>query len=107
MVKTSADGRSRKTWFQVVQAGTASYAAGGFTIAVPDVSKIVSAAIFMTPETLIANATTSIVGLILSYTGKVATVKVCEIDHTTNAWGEVANTTNLSGANFILSGEGF
>lgn len=103
MVKTSADGRMRKTWFQVVQPGTASYSAGGFNITVPDVSRIESAGIFMTPETLIA--TTKNVGLILTYTGNVATVKVCQRSAAA-LWIEVANATNLSGANFILTGKG-
>lgn len=103
MVKTSVDGRIRKTWFQVVQTGTSSYSAGGFTITVPDVSLIKSAAIFMTPETLIA--TTKNVGLILTYTGNVATVKVCQRS-AAQPWVEVANGTNLSGASFILSGKG-
>lgn len=103
MVKTSVDGRIRKTWFQKVQTGTASYAAGGFTITVPDVSRIESASIFMTPETLVA--TTKNVGLILSYAGNVATVKVCQ--RSAGAlWNEVGDGTNLSGANFILTGKG-
>lgn len=103
MVKQSADGRAGKTFFQIVQAGTLSYAAGGFNITVPDVSLIESASIFMTPETMLA--TTKNVGLVLTYSGNVATVKVYH--RSQNAlWDEVANATNLSGANFILTGKG-
>ena len=103
MAKTSVDGRIRANWFQVVQPGTASYAAGGFTITVPGIGKIQSAAIFMTPETLVA--TTKNVGLILSYAANIATIKVCQRSHDA-LWNEVADGTNLSGANFILTGKG-
>ena len=89
-------------WFQVVQSGTASYGAGGFKITVPDFEKIESAAIFMTPETLIA--TTKSVGLILTYQANTATVKVCQRS-VTALWDEVVAGTNLSGASFILTGK--
>ena len=58
----------------------------------------------MTPETLIA--TTKNVGLILSYQANTATVKVFRMDTTSNAWAEIPDTTNLSGASFILTGKG-
>lgn len=93
-------------WFQIVQAGTASYAAGGFKITVPDFEKIVSARVFMTPQTLLA--TTLMAGLVLSYQANTAIVKVYKI-HSSSApltWTEVANATNLSGADFILTGKG-
>lgn len=89
-------------WFQIVQAGTASYAAGGFKIAVPDYEKIVSAEVFMTPETLLA--TTKNVGLVLSYQANTAIVKVCQRSET-SVWNEVVDGSNLSGANFILTGK--
>jgi hypothetical protein len=98
-----ADRRSHRTFFQVVQAGTVSYSAGGFDITVPDVSLIQNASVFMTPETLLA--TTKNVGLVLTYTGNVATVKVLQRSAAA-LWTEVANATNLSGANFILTGKG-
>jgi len=89
-------------WFQVVQPGTASYTAGGFKIPVRDYEKIVSAAIFMTPETLVA--TTKNVGLILTYVANTAMVKVCQRGDVA-LWNEVVNGTDLSGANFILTGK--
>ncbi len=89
-------------WFQIVQAGTASYAAGGFKITVPDFEKIESANVFMTPETLIA--TTKNVGLVLSYQANTAIVKVCQRS-VTSVWNEVVDGTNLAGANFILTGK--
>jgi len=90
-------------WFQIVQPGTASYAAGGFKITVPEVERIESAAIFMTPETLVA--TTKSVGLILAYQANTATVKVCQRSSLA-LWDEVVAGTNLSGASFILTGKG-
>ena len=92
-------------WFQVVQAGTASYGAGGFKITVPDFEKIESAAIFMTPQTLLA--TTMLAALQLAYQANTATVKVYKLHSSSDplAWAEVADTTNLSGANFILTGK--
>ena len=90
-------------WFQVIQAGTASYAAGGFKITVPDVESIEQAAIFMTPETLVA--TTKSVGLVLTYQANTATVKVCQRSNLA-LWAEVNPATDLSGANFILTGKG-
>jgi len=90
-------------WFQIVQPGTASYAAGGFKITVPEVERIEQAAIFMTPETLIA--TTKSVGLVLTYQANTATVKVCQRSETA-LWAEVPAGTNLSGASFILTGKG-
>ena len=90
-------------WFQVVQPGTASYAAGGFKITVPDYERIEKAAVFMTPQTLLA--TTLLVGLELSYQANTATVKVYKMDTTSLAWLEVPNATNLSGASFILTGK--
>ena len=94
-------------WFQVVQPGTASYAAGGFKITVPEVERIEQAAVFMTPQTLLA--TTMQAGLQLSYQANTATVKVFRRPDTlseTLAWAEVPDTTNLSGASFILTGKG-
>ncbi len=93
-------------WFQIVQAGTASYAAGGFKITVPDVEKIENASLFMTPQTLLA--TTLMAGLVLTYQANTALVKVYKI-HSSSAplsWTEVSNGTNLSGADFILTGQG-
>lgn len=90
-------------WFQVVQPGTASYTAGGFKITVADYEKIDSAAIFMTPETLVA--TTKSVGLILTYQSNTAMVKVCQRSNV-SPWNEVPDGTNLSGSNFILTGKG-
>ena len=90
-------------WFQVVQPGTASYAAGGFKITVPDYERIEKAAVFMTPQTLLA--TTMLAGLQLNYQANTATVKVFKMDTTSNAWAEVPDTTNLSGASFILTGK--
>jgi len=90
-------------WFQIVQPGTASYAAGGFKIPVRDYEKIESAKVFMTPQTLLA--TTMLVGLQLSYQANTATVKVFQMNTTTDPWTEVPNTTNLSGANFVLTGK--
>lgn len=102
-MKTSVDGRQQNVPFQVVQAGTASYSAGGFNITVPTVGLIKNASVFMTPSTLIA--TTKNVGLSVSISGAVATVKVLQRGQ--NAlWNEVANGTNLSGADFILTGRG-
>jgi len=91
-------------WFQVVQPGTASYAAGGFKITVPDVERIEQAQLFMTPQTLLA--TTMIAGLLLTYQANTAIVKVYRMNATTDPWTEVTDTTNLSGANFILTGKG-
>ena len=91
-------------WFQKVQTGTASYTAGGFKVTVPEVESIESASIFMTPETLLA--TTKSVGLILTYQANTATVKVYQRSQTA-LWAEVPDTTNLSGANFILTGKGY
>ena len=95
-------------WFQIVQPGTASYAAGGFKVTVPDVEAIDQARLFMTPETLLA--TTMLVGLVLTYQANTATVKVYRSDAGPNPasspWAEVADTTNLSGASFILTGKG-
>jgi len=91
-------------WFQIVQPGTASYAAGGFKITVPEVERIEQAAIFMTPQTLLA--TTMLAGLQLAYQANTATVKVFRMDTTSNAWAEIPDTTNLSGASFILTGKG-
>jgi len=93
-------------WFQVVQAGTASYAAGGFKITVPEVERIEQASVFMTPQTLLA--TTLQAGLQLTYQANTATVKVYKLHSLSDplAWAEVANTTNLSGASFILTGKG-
>ena len=103
MVKTSADGRIRNAWFQITQPGTASYVAGGFKITVPGVSLIKNASVFMTPETLLA--TTKNVGLVLTTTGAVATVKVLQRSDAA-LWTEVIDGINLSGANFILTGKG-
>ena len=89
-------------WFQVVQPGTASYAAGGFKITVPDYEKIESAEVFMTPETLVA--TTKSVGLSLAYQANTATVKVYQRSETA-VWNEVVVGTNLSGADFVLTGK--
>lgn len=91
-------------WFQIVQPGTASYAAGGFKITVSDVERIEQAAIFMTPQTLLA--TTMLVGLELSYQANTAIVKVYSMNTTSEPWTEIAATTNLSGADFILTGKG-
>lgn len=102
-MKTSVDGRQQNVPFQVVQPGTASYSAGGFNITVPTVSLIKSASVFMTPETLLA--TTKNVGMVVSVSGAVATVKVLQRS-AASLWTEVSNGTNLSGANFILTGKG-
>ena len=93
-------------WFQVVQAGTVSYTAGGFTIAVPDVEKIESASIFMTPETLLSS--TKNLTCQLSYSGNVATVKLYQRS-AASVWTELAtvDAVNLGGANFILTGKGY
>lgn len=100
-MKTSVDGRVQSAPFQVVVPGTASYSAGGFNITVPAITAIKSASVFMTPETLIA--TTKNVGLVVTTSGAVATVKV--LQRSQNAlWNEVDDGTNLSGANFILTG---
>lgn len=89
-------------WFQVIQPGTASYSAGGFKITVRDYESIQSAAVFMTPETLVA--TTKSVGLILTYQANTATVKVCQRS-SVSPWNEVVEGSNLSGASFILTGK--
>lgn len=89
-------------WFQKVQAGTASYSAGGFKITVPEYEKIESATIFMTPQTLVA--TTKNVGLVLTHQANTAIVKVLQRS-SLSLWNEVPNGTNLGGANFILTGK--
>ena len=91
-------------WFQIVQPGTASYATGGFKITVPDVEKIEKASLFMTPQTLLA--TTMQAGLQLTYQANTAIVKVYRMNTTSDPWTEVGALTNLSGANFILTGKG-
>ena len=91
-------------WFQIVQPGTASYAAGGFTIAAPEFEAIESATVFMTPETLLTGSS-RVVTCELSYTGNVATVKVFQRSGTA-LWTELTNE-NLGGANFILTGKGY
>ena len=90
--------------FQKITDGPSSYPTGGFSISAGEYEKIAAAEVMVEPETLLG--TGKIVGLELSYSGVVATVKVHGIDSDSvpTTWSEVAANTDLSGAKFILTG---
>ena len=91
--------------FQKITDGPSSYSTGGFTLRAGEYEKIENAEVMVEPETLLG--TTKIVGLDLSYTGNLATIKVHSLtsDSVATTWSEVAANTDLSGAKFILTGD--
>lgn len=91
-------------WFQKVQAGTPSYAAGGFNIVVGEVERIRSASIQMNPETKLG--TTVQASLSLTLRGNTAVISVFRRSALAEPWTELPVTFDLNAANFILTGVG-
>jgi len=91
-------------WFQKVQAGTPSYAVGGFPIVVGEMHKIRSAMVQMQPETKLG--TTVHAGFNITLRGNTAFVTVYRRNALAEAWTELPAAEDLNAANFILTGIG-
>ena len=89
-------------WFQKVQAGTPSYAAGGFNMVVGDYERIISASLDMNPTTKLG--TTAIAGFQVDIKGNTAVVSVYRRGALAEPWTELPAAFDLAAANFILTG---
>lgn len=96
--------------FVKVVDGPSSYSTGGFTQRIGEFEKVSGVSGMIDPETALGTGT--LAGLDLSIGDapdhNLVTIKVHEIDSDTKAttWAEVAADTDLSGADFILTGDG-
>jgi len=89
-----------------VVSGPSSYPSGGFEISAGEYEKLLGANVEMHPDTLLSSS--AVPGFKVSLASKkaAATVAVYQIESgsVSTTWSEVAAGTDLSPANFVLSG---
>lgn len=89
-------------FFQRVQAGTPSYAAGGFNVVVAEAERLVSAMVQMNPETKLASTAQSAIRVTLR--GNTAVVQLFRSAGGAEAWAELPAAFDLAAADFIVTG---
>ena len=88
-------------WIQKVQAGTPSYAAGGFPVVIPEAERIISASVQMNPETKLA--TTAQAGFRTTLRGNTVMVQVFRRSQAGEPWTELPAAFDLAAADFIVT----